>query len=142
MMKRFHLIVAALVWSVSLALASDPTGVWATQDGESHVRVAQCGKAFCGNIVWVKNPIDAETGKISTDKFNPDPAKRNRRMLGIQIAVDMKPSGTPGKWSGHFYNADDGQTYEGSLILGGPGILYAEGCLAAFCMRQIWTKVK
>jgi len=142
MTNLLRFVTVALVVLASPALAADPSGVWLTQDGEAHVRVARCGGGYCGNIVWIKNPIDAETGKLSTDKFNPDPAKRNRRMMGIRVASDMKPSGTPGKWSGHFYNGDDGKTYDGNFVVGGPGVLYAEGCLGSFCMRQTWTKVK
>ena len=32
----------------------------------------------------------------------------------------MQPSG-PDQWSGHFYNSDDGKTYEGNLIVLGRG---------------------
>jgi uncharacterized protein (DUF2147 family) len=44
------------------AFAAEPTGVWLSQSGETKVRIAPCGPAFCGTIVWVKSDAkDAHT---------------------------------------------------------------------------------
>ena len=36
--------------------AADPAGVWLTQGGNSRIRVADCGGALCGTIIWLKEP--------------------------------------------------------------------------------------
>src|ERR1051326_3305647 len=100
------------------ALAADPTGTWLTQAGSSRVKIADCGGALCGTIVWLKEPNDPDTGKPKTDKNNSDASKRSRPLMGVQIVLGMKPAGA-GKWNGQVYNAEDGKTYSGNLTFSG-----------------------
>ena len=137
----FALAIALLMAPDSAkAQASGPTGVWLTQKGDAHVRVAPCGSALCGTIVWLREPVDPRTGRPPTDEHNVDPSKRNNPLLGLQIMFGMRPSGE-GRWSGHFYNSDDGRTYEGNLVLLGPNSVKAEGCLL-ICMGETWQRVE
>jgi|tagenome__1003787_1003787.scaffolds.fasta_scaffold18903090_1 uncharacterized protein (DUF2147 family) len=124
------------------ALAADPNGTWLTQTGTSRIRVADCGGALCGTIVWLKEPNDAETGKPKTDKNNADASKRSRPLIGTQIVLGMKPAGTD-KWTGQVYNAEDGKTYSGNLTYSGGGSLQLQGCALGglVCKSQTWTKV-
>src|SRR5215831_12718235 len=78
-----------------------------------------CGRALCGNLVWLKEPNDPATGRPKTDKNNADASKQRRPLLGIPIVLGMKPNG-PNQWSGEVYNASDGKTYSGSFTLTGP----------------------
>jgi uncharacterized protein (DUF2147 family) len=125
---------------VAGAQTTGPAGVWLTQKGDAQVRVAPCGAALCGTIIWLKDPIDSETGRPITDKLNPDPARRNRPIIGLQIMFGMTPSGQD-RWSGHFYNSDDGKTYQGNLVQLGPTSVRAEGCFL-ICMGETWQRVK
>jgi uncharacterized protein (DUF2147 family) len=137
----------ALIASLTIILAmtgpspaADISGVWLTNTGDAHIRMAKCGAAMCGNIVWMR---DAKAGATATDVHNPDPSKRSRPLLGLMIALDFRQSaGDPDKFIGHFYNAEDGNTYSGSIGPAGPNALNVEGCLAIFCQSQIWTRVK
>lgn len=140
---RYLLAVALLVLAGSDgALAADPNGVWLTQTGTSRIRVADCGGALCGTIIWLKEPNDPDTGKPKTDKNNSDAAKRSRPLLGVQIVLGMKPAGTD-KWSGQVYNAEDGKTYSGNLTMTGAGALTLQGCALGglVCKGQNWTRV-
>lgn len=144
-MRPGRAVIASTLLGLATALpafAGDPTGLWLTEKGDARVRVGRCGGALCGSIVWLKAPNDPATGKPSTDENNPDPTKRTRPLLGIHIVFGMKPSGTPDKWMGRFYNPDDGKTYEGRLSLIEATSLRAEGCLAVFCSGETWTRVK
>ena len=123
------------------AQTGGPAGVWLTQKGDAHVRIAPCGAALCGTIVWLRDPIDGETGRPLTDKHNPVPARRSNPMIGTQIMFGMQPSG-PNRWSGHFYNSQDGQTYDGNLVLLSPDSVKAEGCLIGICMGENWQRVE
>src|SRR5262249_62313470 len=61
---NFRLLAAAALFALAAmdsVAAADPTGVWLTQDGEAHIRVAKCGAAICGTVVWLKSPVDPET---------------------------------------------------------------------------------
>jgi uncharacterized protein (DUF2147 family) len=144
-MRIGHTLAAAALLAFTCAegaLAADPAGTWLTQTGGSRIRVADCGGALCGTIIWLKEPTDPDTGKPKTDKNNSDEAKRSRPLLGVQIVLGMKPSGTD-KWNGQVYNAEDGKTYSGNLTYSGGTSLQLQGCALGglVCKSQTWTKV-
>jgi len=118
-----------------------PDGIWLTQAGDAKVRVSQCGGGICGVIVWLKEPIDPETGKPAIDDKNPNPALAKRPMIGLPLFRGMRPSG-PNKWSGQIYNADDGKSYAGSVAVIGADTLRVEGCVGALCGGETWTRAK
>ena len=91
---RLALCAVAALAVASPALAADPHGVWVTEPGSSRIRIADCGGALCGSIVWLKDPNDAETQKPRLDKFNADASKRSRPLMGVTIVIGMKPAGT------------------------------------------------
>src|SRR6478609_3455649 len=117
MSLRCSALIAAAMLGVSPAssFAADPTGTWLTNGGKATVRIASCGPELCGTIIALKEPNDPATGRPKTDVNNPDASKRNRPMIGVPIVLGMKPSGTPDKWNGQVYNAEDGKTYTGSI---------------------------
>jgi uncharacterized protein (DUF2147 family) len=123
-------------------LAADPLGNWRTEDGKATVRITNCGGALCGAIASLREPNDPDTGKPKTDKNNADASKRNRPMIGVQIVLAMKPSGTANKWTGQVYNAEDGKTYSGSLTLQDANTIKLEGCILGglVCKAQKWTR--
>jgi uncharacterized protein (DUF2147 family) len=124
------------------ALAADPNGTWLTEPGTSRVRIADCGGALCGTIVWLKEPNDPATQKPRLDNSNADAAKRGRPLMGVAIVIGMKPSGAE-KWSGQVYNAEDGKTYTGFITMQGASTLKLEGCALGglVCKAQTWTRV-
>ena len=108
------------------------TGIWLTQAGDARVRVSKCGAGICGVIVWLRDPINAATGKPEVDDKNPNPALARRPMIGLRLFSGMRPVG-PNRWSGQIYNADDGNTYASSISVAGPDSLRVEGCVGALC---------
>jgi uncharacterized protein (DUF2147 family) len=142
-MKRHILAAAALLMltGTGTAMAADPIGTWLTQGGNSRIRIADCGGALCGTIVWLKEPNDPDTKKPKTDKNNSDAAKRSRPLIGVQIVLGMKPAGAD-KWTGQVYNAEDGKTYSGNLTYSGGNALQLQGCALGglVCKGQAWTK--
>ena len=144
-MTRTALIAGALIGLGALApcQAADISGVWLNNAGDAHIRLARCGSGTCGTIIWLKEPKDPRTGRPPTDAHNPDPAKRANPILGLTVAIDFQPTASdPNKFVGHFYNADDGRTYNGSITPAGANALRVEGCLAIFCQAETWTRVK
>jgi uncharacterized protein (DUF2147 family) len=125
------------------ASAAEPLGTWFTEGNESQVRISNCGDALCGALVWFKEPNDPKTGKPKIDDENADPKKRNRPLLGVQIVLGLKPSGTPDQWKGEVYNPKDGNTYTGFFTITGPDTAELKGCALGFiCKSQIWTRAK
>ena len=114
------------------ALAQDITGTWRTQSGETDVRIARCGSAYCGTIVRASgNPRDTE---------NPDPSLRSRPVVGIQMISNLTGSGP--RYSGNLYNYKDGGTYRGTAELSGDNQLRVSGCVMVFCRSQTWTRLR
>jgi uncharacterized protein (DUF2147 family) len=136
------LAAVMLAASVSPSAAADPTGMWLTEEGKAKVRVANCGAALCGTIVSLKEANDPETGRPKTDRNNVDASLRSRPIIGVQIVLGMKPSGTANKWTGQVYNAEDGKTYSGSLTLQDANTIKLEGCILGglVCKASIWTR--
>jgi len=131
----------ALGLSLGSVMAADPLGNWLTEDGKATVKIASCGAALCGTVVSLKEPTDPDTHKPKTDKNNADASLRNRPMIGVQIVLGMKPSGTANKWTGQVYNAEDGKTYSGSLTLQDANTIKLEGCVAVvLCKASKWTR--
>ena len=126
------------------ALAADPLGTWYTANRESEVRIVECSGALCGALIWLKEPNDPATGRPKTDKNNPDPKRQSRPLIGVEIVLGMRPSGTANKWSGEVYNANDGRTYSGSFTMMGPNTVELQGCVLGglFCKSQVWTRAK
>lgn len=137
-------VAAALSCLALPALAADPAGRWLTKDGNATVTIARCSDALCGTIVALKEPNDPATGRPKTDSNNPDAAKRGRPLIGVPIVFAMRPSGTPEKWDGQVYNAEDGKTYTGSIALTGANTLDLKGCALGglICKTQTWTRTK
>ena len=115
------------------------TGIWLTQAGDARVRVSKCGAGICGVIVWLRDPINAATGKPEVDDKNPNPALARRPMIGLRLFSGMRPVG-PNRWSGQIYNADDGNTYASSISVAGPDSLRVEGCVGALCGGETWSR--
>lgn len=135
------LFVALVAANHQAAYAADPNGVWLTEPGTSRIKIADCGGALCGTVVWIKDPIDPDTQKPRLDKLNADARKRGRPLMGVPIVLDMKPSG-PDTWAGQVYNAEDGNTYSGSITMLPAGTLKLEGCALGglVCRAQIWSR--
>jgi len=121
-MTTFRLAAAALCFSASMI---------------------NCGGALCGALVGLKEPNDPATGRPKTDKNNPDPTRQTKPLIGVEIVLGMKPSGTPDQWSGQVYNASDGKTYSGSFTMTGPNTAELKGCvMSVICKSQTWTRAK
>jgi uncharacterized protein (DUF2147 family) len=123
--------------AVSTAALADPTGEWRVADGTATIRIHRCGGgALCGNVATTVSA----PGK---DDRNPDPNKRNRSVLGMEVLIDMRPAGQ-NLWSGTSYNADDGQYYATKISLEGASALKIEGCAPGGgpCGSQLWSRVQ
>ena len=84
-------LAAALCFALGMisgANAAEPTGTWLTQNGDAHIRVAKCGPSMCGTIVWLRDPIDPQTGQPQVDDNNPNAALRNRKIIGHPHFLD------------------------------------------------------
>jgi uncharacterized protein (DUF2147 family) len=136
LMKLKYALAGLALLAAGPALA-DPTGEWRVQDGKAVVRIHKCGgEALCGAIATV-------TGPAGKDEHNPNPALRNRSVVGLQVLNGMRPAGA-GTWAGPIYNAEDGQHYSGKLSLLSEQQLRLEGCVpgGGLCGQETWSRVR
>jgi uncharacterized protein (DUF2147 family) len=136
-MRRFMAAGLMCVISASAALAEapPPTGQWRVQNGTAAIRVVNCAGALWGVIAGTIGGAS----NTDTDKNNPDPALRNRPIVGLPILIDMRPS--QGRWTGRVYNAENGKTYDANIGLVSGNVLHIEGCVLGFlCGGENWTR--
>lgn len=121
--------------AIAAGAADDLDGVWLTQSGDTRVRISPCGASQCGAIVWTK-----DGGK---DAKNPDAAKRERSLNGVQMISGMK-RGSDGSYTGQLYNYLDGKTYTGKMAPVSKTELQLKGCVMGglICKSQTWKRVQ
>jgi uncharacterized protein (DUF2147 family) len=134
-MRGFLAFCAAALSLSSMALAAEPTGEWRVANGEANIRIDTCDGVLWGIISWERKP--------GIDSFNPNPAERNRPLLGSHVLLGMRPT-RPGRWDGEIYNGENGKTYKSHIMLSSPDVLRVEGCVLGglFCGGEDWTRVK
>ena len=121
------------------ALAANPEGVWSMTNGKVTVSVDDCGGNLCATIVGLKEPVSKIDGKPKVDRENPDPAKRQRPLIGLSILIGMKPAGD-NLWKGAIYNPDDGRTYSATVSQNGDQ-MKVKGCVAGvFCKTNTFVR--
>jgi fucose 4-O-acetylase-like acetyltransferase len=76
MAARPQAAVAALVLvlaGATTAFGGTPVGRWYADGGAAQVELRPCGRALCGEVVWLRSPFD-ERGCPLSDRWNPDPS--------------------------------------------------------------------
>lgn len=140
---RSTLILASLTASASVCAApKDPSGTWLTEDGRAKIRVDRCGPGsanICGKVVWLRIP-NWDDGTPRTDAKNPDPKKRSRPMIGLQLMSNLQAE--EDGFAGEIYNADSGKIYQVTVERQSASELNVQGCvMKLLCGSQTWTKV-
>lgn len=137
------ILVAATVLCGTQARAQaslDVAGTWLTEDGRAKIRTEHCGDKLCGYVVWMKQPL-TDKGEPKTDIKNPDPAKRNRPSIGLELMAGLKAEDET-HYSGQIYNAEDGKMYDVTVSIEKAEELNVHGCLLRFlCGSQSWERV-
>jgi len=119
------------------------TGQWLTANNECIVEIYEEGDKLFGKFVWFKEPYD-EKGNLLKDTENPDPANRNRLLLGMTFMFGFKWDGK-NKWTdGKIYNPQDGKTYSAQLSIKEPEKLHLRGYFAipALGRTEEWIRYK
>ncbi len=118
---------AALAFGLAATPAlADPSGTWTTEGGLSQVRIAPCGGAFCGTVVWTKDPNRAD-------------AKSGRKVKGMTILTGMTETGA-NQYKGNLYNPQDGKNYTGYMTVNGNSATL-KGCVVRpLCKTQTWSR--
>jgi uncharacterized protein (DUF2147 family) len=153
-----HLMLTTLLGSfVCVAGAqSQPAsvmGVWLVEKKTAQVKIERCANPangpICGSIVRLINPKGPDgtvvSEDIANDWHNADPRLRDRKVVGLVIIYNFKPTSDPNSFeNGYIYNGDNGKTYNANISLQPDGTLRLRGYVGTpmFGETQIWTRVQ
>ncbi len=145
----------AVFVSVWILLAAAPagavdagsiTGFWNTQDNDAVFEIYACGSLYCGKIISLEEPnyppTDKEMpGKPKVDINNPNPALRNRTLVGLRLIYGFHYAGD-NSWNGMIYNPEDGETYRCNFSMDGEDRLKVRGYIGIPLLgrTQVWTR--
>lgn len=123
-------------------------GLWATDKAEAHVEISRDENGYRGVIVWLKEPFypddDATMpAQPKTDRENPEPALRERAIVGLEIMRGFRYAGD-GRWiGGTIYDPENGKTYKCRMRLTNRGTLKVRGYVGVslFGRTTEWTPV-
>ena len=124
-----------------LAASAEPVGQWYAEGGAAEVAVEPCGPELCGRVVWLRSPLE-DDGCDLRDRKNPDPALRQRPVVGLEIlrGLTARPDGT---WTGgHIYDPSSGNTYTCHLALDGEDRLRLRGYLGIPLLGRTATWIR
>ena len=123
MKKLIFVVACALFLMTGFASAEEADailGQWYT-DAEKKdvvVEIYKDNDLYSGKIAWLKNPNE-DDGTPKVDDQNPDEARRNDPILGMNLVKGFTYKGK-NKWAGGtIYDPDNGKTYKCKMSLKG-----------------------
>jgi uncharacterized protein (DUF2147 family) len=117
-------------------------GVWKTGEGNAMVKIYKNGDKYQGKVVWLKEPIDPETGKPKLDKNQSDEAARKRPVLGLINIWGFVPKGNNVWDEGNIYDPKNGNTYSSTMKLINNNTLEVRGYIGVSLIGRTdtWTR--
>ena len=138
---------AAVMLAATTAFGANPNNVigpWQTDGNSSSVDIFRCGEKLCGKIVWLKNPnyvssSDGPVGMPKVDRKNPDPALRNRPIIGLQVIEGLTATGD-NRWEhGACYDPESGNSYQCKMRLERPDRLEVRGFIGISLLGRTYV---
>jgi uncharacterized protein (DUF2147 family) len=148
-----YFVLAAALLLASAAHSQNPdaiVGKWWNQEKEAQIEIYACEGKFCGKIVWLKEPNypasepNNMSGKPKADRKNPDPSKRERPLLGMNILSGFTHSGGNLWEGGQIYDPQEGKTYKCKMTLETSDHLKVRGFIGISLIGRTndWARVK
>lgn len=120
-------------------------GVWLPKDKKSHIKIEKIGSKYYGKVIWLKEPLDKETGKPDTDDKNPDASLRDQPIMGLRVLKDFSYEGNGVFKEGRAYDPNNGKTYCGKITMIDNDHLDMRGSICGFSIlgrTETWERVK
>lgn len=140
LLAPFLLLIAFLVQA-----ADNPDaviGVWKNGEGTGMIQIfKKSDNKYYGRLVWLKVPNNPD-GTPRTDSNNPDEAKRQQPLKGLENMRGFVYAGES-KWEGgNIYDAKNGSDYSGEMHLTDPNTLEVRGFIGVslFGRTDVWKR--
>jgi uncharacterized protein (DUF2147 family) len=102
-------------------------GKWESVEKNLRLQVFIQDHKFVAKIIWFDDGDPNDMDKW-TDKHNPDPALRSRKILGLNILKDMVYHEDTNTWEdGTIYDARHGREWNASAYIDKNGLLRVKG---------------
>ena len=149
-MKKIFLTSLLSFLIVSISYSQDATeadrlvGVWEPSHGKAKVKIDKIGEKYYGKIVWLKIPIDPETGEAKVDKNNPDENLRSTPLRGYRILKDFVYTDKDEWTKGTIYDPENGNTYSCTIKMTDENTLDIRGYIgvSALGRTDVWKRLK
>jgi|APGre2960657468_1045069.scaffolds.fasta_scaffold03114_3 uncharacterized protein (DUF2147 family) len=145
MVRLIFIFLTAVCLTSSNFVANDIAGVWLNKDKDSQIKIFGSSGQYYGQIIWMKTPIDVETGKPKLDKHNDDAKLKTRPVLNLQILKNLVFDADDQEWTdGSIYDPKSGNSYSLTCTLKDMNNMELRGYMGISLLGRtdIWTRVK
>ena len=147
MSKLYSLIIILFFPLITRAQAGAEAikGVWKNGEGTGQIEIYKTTSGhFAGKIIWLKEPIDEETGKPKLDKRNPDKSKRSAPTLGLVNMHGFKYDADDKEWNGTIYDPKNGKEYSCRIEMKDGNTLKVRGYIGISLIGRTdtWTRMR
>ncbi len=145
-MKSIMTLCLLLLLSFTLTAQQkdDLIGNWKNGEGTGVINIYKTTSGhYAGKIVWLKEPIDPETGKPKLDKRNPEEAKRMNPTLGLINMSGFTFNEDEKIWeNGEIYDPKTGKEYSCKINLKDKNTIEVRGFvgISLFGRTDTWTR--
>ena len=128
-------LLAAAPGPLLAAVAPEPmhkglVGDWRNSKNTIHLRVKQCGPAYCGTVIWAGDQQRADARKGS-----------GKDLVGSLLLRDLRPSGDK-TWRGKVYVPDINFTVTATVLQMSDVLIRISGCsFGIICRTQHWQRL-
>jgi uncharacterized protein (DUF2147 family) len=144
-MKQLVFLLTLFITTTSFKPAIHPDdiiGVWIAGGGKGHIQIFKQNGKYYGKIIWLKNAKEAN-GEAKLDKKNPNPAMRNKPIIGTLLLKDFVYKN--GEWTdGVIYDTTQGREFDAYIKMRNPNTLAVRGYIGFSMMGRtdVWTRLK
>ncbi len=137
---RTSLILFLLAAANAVAEEADIEGRWLSGDGSGWIEIRLVDGAPVGIAAGSTTFKEGDPPRL--DDFNPDPALRDRPLLGITILHGFEYKGEHVWKGGTIYDPNTGKTYKSTMTLVERDVLKVRGFigLSLFGRSDVWTR--
>ena len=148
MLRRLRIVALWIGFLISCAVIAENSmgsieGIWLSADGTGWIEIEVGPDGPIGRIAGSPDDPDKERPS-DVDELNPDPALRQRPLMGLTI-MEGFTAGGDGKWkNGKIYDPNSGKTYKCKLTQIDSDTLELRGYIGISLLGRTekWTRKK
>lgn len=141
-MNKYLTLLLFFFFSIHVQAQNEIVGTWFNTSKSGKVEIVKKGEKFFGKIVWLKDPLDEQTGKAKVDENNPDKSMRSAGIIGLEVLKNFEYDGEGRYSGGTIYDPENGKTYKCKMTLVDKDKLDVRGYIGipALGRTENWTR--